>query len=359
MTDVELKASRALEAARAFLARSPASARAPSATTRARNALNVNLDATFSAATSDDARTDADAATTGRAPETPASVALELSSESADDDEATATATATRDDDDEATVEGGRRVRLEVDEDEDVDDGARGGGESDSEGVFAVAIERERAAAAATTAAATEAEDDAETGGEAAVDAETAAALRANIDALREELEESRWAREALETRVQEAEKIAAEARSKTIESALDPQNQLTNEQVAALRAEIEQVEYLKRLLARAEQMRNVARAETKQARDKHESDLEIVRKEVAVMDAEMENLRRRVKKDKAKIEAMERATIEAADEFATLYSRQENTRRLLGACIVAILALVVRLGLSGQTFMMKNMYQY
>ena len=155
------------------------------------------------------------------------------------------------------------------------------------------------------------------------------------------------------------AEKIAAEARSKTIESALDPQNQLTNEQVAALRAEIEQVEYLKRLLARAEQMRNVARAETKQARDKHESDLEIVRKEVAVMDAEMENLRRRVKKDKAKIEAMERTTIEAADEFATLYSRQENTRRLLGACIVAILALVVRLGLSGQTFMMKNMYQY
>lgn len=176
---------------------------------------------------------------------------------------------------------------------------------------------------------------------------------------MREELEESRWAREALETRVQEAEKIAAEARSKTIESALDPQNQLTNEQVAALRAEIEQVEYLKRLLARAEQMRNVARAETKQARDKHESDLEIVRKEVAVMDAEMENLRRRVKKDKAKIEAMERTTIEAADEFATLYSRQENTRRLLGACIVAILALVVRLGLSGQTFMMKNMYQY
>ena len=344
MTDVELKASRALEAARAFLARSPASARAPSATTRARNALNVNLDATFSAATSDDARTDADAATTGRAPETPASVALELSSESDDDDDAataTTTTTTTGGDDARERGEEGRRVRLEVDEDEDVDDGARDGGESDSEGVFAVAIKRER--------------DEAE----AEANAETAAALRANIDALREELEESRWAREALETRVQEAEKIAAEARSKTIESALDPQNQLTNEQVAALRAEIEQVEYLKRLLARAEQMRNVARAETKQARDKHESDLEIVRKEVAVMDAEMENLRRRVKKDKAKIEAMERTTIEAADEFATLYSRQENTRRLLGACIVAILALVVRLGLSGQTFMMKNMYQY
>ena len=352
MTDVELKASRALEAARAFLARSPASARAPSATTRARNALNVNLDATFSAATSDDARTDADAATTGRAPETPASVALELSSESDDDDDAataTTTTTTTGGDDARERGEEGRRVRLEVDEDEDVDDGARDGGESDSEGVFAVAIKRER----------DEAEAEAETGGEAEANAETAAALRANIDALREELEESRWAREALETRVQEAEKIAAEARSKTIESALDPQNQLTNEQVAALRAEIEQVEYLKRLLARAEQMRNVARAETKQARDKHESDLEIVRKEVAVMDAEMENLRRRVKKDKAKIEAMERTTIEAADEFATLYSRQENTRRLLGACIVAILALVVRLGLSGQTFMMKNMYQY
>ena len=333
----------------------------------------MNLDGAFSATTTttttgDDATGATDATTRARAPGTPASVALELSSESDDDDddgdgddEATTTRRDDDDDDEPEAVDDGRRsVRLEVDEEESADDGARDGAGSDSEGVFAVAIERARAEAEAEAKAEAEAEaEDAETGGEATTDAETAAALRANIDALREELEESRWAREALETRVQEAEKIAAEARSKTIESALDPQNQLTNEQVAALRAEIEQVEYLKRLLARAEQMRNVARAETKQARDKHESDLEIVRKEVAVMDAEMENLRRRVKKDKAKIEAMERATIEAADEFATLYSRLENTRRLLGACIVAILALVVRLGLSGQTFMMKNMYQY
>ena len=133
----------------------------------------------------------------------------------------------------------------------------------------------------------------------------------------------------------------------------------LTDEQVAALRAEIEQVEYLKRLLARAEQMRNAARAETKQARDKHERDLEIVRKEVAAMDEEMMNLRQRVKTDKTKIETMERTTIEAADEFATLYSRQENTRRLLMVCVVVIFALAVRLGLNGQTVTLKNMYQY
>jgi 2-methylcitrate dehydratase PrpD len=76
-------------------------------------------------------------------------------------------------------------------------------------------------------------------------------------------------------------------------------------------------------------------------------------------MDEEMMNLRQRVKTDKTKIETMERTTIEAADEFATLYSRQENTRRLLMVCVVVIIALAVRLGLNGQTVTLKNMYQY
>jgi len=210
---------------------------------------------------------------------------------------------------------------------------------SDSEGVFAAAIKRERADAA---------------------ESDVVAALREDVARLTEELERAKWAREALEARAVEAERVAAEAQSKTIETALDPSNQLTAEQVAALRAEIEQVEYLKRLLARAEQMRNSARQETKAAREKHEKDLEIIREEVAKMDAEMEKLRKRVKGDKAKLAAMERATVEAADEFATLFARYENTRRLFAASIVAILALVVRIFLSGESgLVMKNMYMY
>jgi len=76
-------------------------------------------------------------------------------------------------------------------------------------------------------------------------------------------------------------------------------------------------------------------------------------------MDEEMENLRRRVKNDRVKIEAMEKATIEAADEFRALYHRQELTRRLLGATFIVIFALIVQFGLAGNLGMMKNMYQY
>lgn len=276
-----------------------------------------------------------------RAPPTPGSVNLELSESEGESSAA--------EDSDGEVVESPvtfARVIDVVDEDEEAE-------RSDSEGVFAVAIEREREARETTSAMMPMASGDA-----TAKDAEISL-LKDEIERLNAELESMRWGREALETRTVEAERAVAEMRANKIEKALDPQNQLTDEQVAALRAEIEQVEYLKRLLARAEQMRNAARAETKQARDKHERDLEIVRKEVAAMDEEMMNLRQRVKTDKTKIETMERTTIEAADEFATLYSRQENTRRLLMVCVVVIIALAVRLGLNGQTVTLKNMYQY
>lgn len=276
-----------------------------------------------------------------RAPPTPGSVNLELSESEGESSAA--------EDSDGEVVESPvtfARVINVVDEDEEAE-------RSDSEGVFSVAIEREREARETTSAMMPTASGDA-----TAKDAEISS-LKEEIERLNAELESMRWGREALETRAVEAERAVAEMRANKIEKALDPQNQLTDEQVAALRAEIEQVEYLKRLLARAEQMRNAARAETKQARDKHERDLEIVRKEVAAMDEEMMNLRQRVKTDKTKIETMERTTIEAADEFATLYSRQENTRRLLMVCVVVIIALAVRLGLNGQTVTLKNMYQY
>ena len=271
-------------------------------------------------------------ATLGFAPPgTPAKVTLELSSDSSDGE-----------------VVDSPNVREGALDEGEVTSGVKkveGEEDSGAEGVFDVAIRREL--------------EDKETSSPVAAARSEVSALREEVERLRDELDGAKWSREALEARVVEAEKIAADARSKTIETALDPQNQLTPEQVAALRAEIEQVEYLKRLLARAEQMRNTARAETKKAREKHEQDLEIVRREVAAMDEEIDNLRKRVKNDKSKMEAMERATIEAADEFATLYARQENTRRLLAAAFFAVVVLVIRLFMSGGAFTLKNMYHY
>jgi len=269
------------------------------------------------------------------APGTPASVALDLSSDSSDGEVVDSPNVREREVDEGEVTSAVKTVVVEKTEEH----------ESSAEGVFDVAIRREREEKEASSPVAAALSEMSE--------------LREEVVRLREELDGARWSREALEARVVEAEKTAADARSKTLETALDPQNQLTPEQVAALRAEIEQVEYLKRLLARAEQMRNAARAETKKAREKHEQDLEIVRREVGAMDEEMNNLRKRVKNDKAKIEAMERATIEAADEFATLYARQENTRRLLAAAFLVILLLLVRLFMGGGAFVMKNMYQY
>jgi len=269
------------------------------------------------------------------APGTPASVALELSSDSSDGEVVDSPNVREREVDEGEVTSAVKTMVVEKTEED----------ESSAEGVFDVAIRRER--------------EEKEASSPVAAALSEMSALREEVVRLREELDGARWSREALEARVVEAEKTAADARSKTLETALDPQNQLTPEQVAALRAEIEQVEYLKRLLARAEQMRNAARAETKKAREKHEQDLEIVRREVGAMDEEMANLRKRVKNDKAKIEAMERATIEAADEFATLYARQENTRRLLAAAFLVVLLLLVRLFMSGGAFVMKNMYQY
>jgi len=276
-----------------------------------------------------------------KAPPTPASVVLELSESEGESSAA--------EDSDGEVVESPVTFTRVIDVVDEVEEAEH----SESEGVFAVAIEREREARETTSSMMPT-----PSGETAAKDMEISS-LKEEIERLNAELESMRWGREALETRAVEAERAVAELQANKIEKALDPQNQLTNEQVAALRAEIEQVEYLKRLLARAEQMRNAARAETKQARDKHERDLEIVRKEVAAMDEEMMNLRQRVKTDKTKIETLERTTIEAADEFATLYSRQENTRRLLMVCVVVIIALAVRLGLNGQTVTLKNMYQY
>ena len=271
-------------------------------------------------------------ATLGFAPPgTPAKVTLELSSDSSDGEVVDSPSVREGALDEGEVTSGVKTVEAEED--------------SGAEGVFDVAIRREL--------------EDKETSSPVAAARSEVSALREEVERLRDELDGAKWSREALEARVVEAEKIAADARSKTIETALDPQNQLTPEQVAALRAEIEQVEYLKRLLARAEQMRNTARAETKKAREKHEQDLEIVRREVAAMDEEIDNLRKRVKNDKSKMDAMERATIEAADEFATLYARQENTRRLLAAAFFAVVVLVIRLFMSGGAFTLKNMYHY
>lgn len=341
--DVENKAARALEAARAFLARSPAG-HGKNSTPRERETGEKTNGWRMKESAADETSSTTTAVTTtttGGTAERTRDGVVDGVPEARDESPSTRTRTETNlveafeEADDARTraapaTPASPALELSSSEDEGADD-ARGASNSD-EGAM-----RETRDA----------------------DAGVVAALRADVARLHEALESERWMRESYEARVLEAEKIAEEAKAKTIETALDPVNQLTAEQVSALRAEIEQVEYLKRLLARAEQMRNAARQETKTARDKHEKDLRIIREEVTTMESEMENLRRRVKVDKAKFEAMERATVEAADEFALLFSRQENTRRLLAGAIFVIIALATRIVMNGQGWTLPNMYMY
>lgn len=351
----EVKASRALASARAFLNRSPV--RVISDTSRERLARASDDDAPSARATTATTVETTTVETTTSETSTEirdlrasfANANARETHESARDDERGDDASA----DDDALVSLALATPTSIALDLSSDSASDGDGKDDRATARTRALEARALEASALEARALE-----------------ASALE--NERLRRELEHARWEREALEVRAFEAEANAraleANARevAKEITGASEREGTgtgtnggLTAENAAALAAELEQMNYLKRLLARAESMRNAARAETKQARAKHERDLEILRAELVTMDEEMENLRRRVKKDRAKIEAMERATIDAADEFRTLYRRQTLTQRLLVATFVAFFAVLTRLALDGRLGTMKNMYRY
>ena len=163
-------------------------------------------------------------------------------------------------------------------------------------------------------------------------------ALRVALEKLEMRLEESGWEKEALETRLAEAE--ATLARTDAVNGA----------RISQLSAEVQQNDYLRRLLKRAEETRNAARMQAKEARVRleiRERELESRRIEIDRMEAERDGLRRRILTEKRRSEAMER-TIEAQnDELEESHGRRVTMAQLAGllVCFAVILWMRIRYG--------------
>ena len=163
-------------------------------------------------------------------------------------------------------------------------------------------------------------------------------ALRVALEKLEMRLEESGWEKEALETRLAEAE--ATLARTDAVNGA----------RISQLSAEVQQNDYLRRLLKRAEEMRNAARMQAKEARVRleiRERELESRRIEIDRMEAERDGLRRRILTEKRRSDAMER-TIEAQnDELEESHGRRVTMTQLAGllVCFLVILWMRIRFG--------------
>jgi len=163
-------------------------------------------------------------------------------------------------------------------------------------------------------------------------------ALRVALEKLEMRLEEAGWEKEALETRLAEAE--ATLARTDAVNGA----------RISQLSAEVQQNDYLRRLLKRAEEMRNAARMQAKEARVRleiRERELESRRIEIDRMEAERDGLRRRILTEKRRSDAMER-TIEAQnDELEESHGRRVTMTQLAGllVCFLVILWMRIRFG--------------
>ena len=169
-------------------------------------------------------------------------------------------------------------------------------------------------------------------------DASNPRALRVALEKLEMRLEEAGWEKEALETRLAEAE--ATLARTDAVNGA----------RISQLSAEVQQNDYLRRLLKRAEEMRNAARMQAKEARVRleiRERELESRRIEIDRMEAERDGLRRRILTEKRRSDAMER-TIEAQnDELEESHGRRVTMTQLAGllVCFLVILWMRIRFG--------------
>jgi hypothetical protein len=197
------------------------------------------------------------------------------------------------------------------------------------------------AAADANVDADTEYETDAGgygTAAEAFASANTPRALLVALERAETRLEEKEWEREAMATRLAEAE--SALARVESIDGA----------RFAQLQAEAEQNGYLRRLLKRAEETRSEARARAKSARQAlvaRDAELERFRRrherDLTRADAEAKGLRRRVAAERARGGALETALAEANAELAAAHRRHLGTFQTLGVALGAIVALAMR----------------
>jgi hypothetical protein len=155
-------------------------------------------------------------------------------------------------------------------------------------------------------------------------------------------LEENEFLREALETRVAEAERAAEEA--------LARKQSATGDQLDRLREEADRNAYLRRLLKKAEQRRGEARAREREAGAKFEALQSSAHRDAAAFalrldryEAESRGARRRVGAEKARNQALERALSRANVELAEQHRRRKSASQLLGMAFAAVVVLVLR----------------
>ena len=169
---------------------------------------------------------------------------------------------------------------------------------------------------------------------------------RAEMLAMR--LEENEFLREALETRVAEAERVA--------EQALASKQSSVSDQLDRLREEVDRNAYLRRLLKKAEQRRGEARAREREAGAKFEALQSSAHRDAAAFasrldryEEESRGMRRRVSAEKARSQALERALSRANVELAEQHRRGKTKSQLLGMAVAAVVVLVLRVLAGGR----------
>ena len=161
-------------------------------------------------------------------------------------------------------------------------------------------------------------------------------------------LEENEFLREALETRVAEAERVAEEA--------LASKQSSVSDQLDRLREEVDRNAYLRRLLKKAEQRRGEARAREREAGAKFEALQSSAHRDAAAFasrldryEEESRGMRRRVSAEKARSQALERALSRANVELAEEHRRRKTASQLLGMAVAAVVVLVLRVLAGGR----------
>jgi hypothetical protein len=160
-------------------------------------------------------------------------------------------------------------------------------------------------------------------------------ALRVALEKAEMRLEEAGWEKEALETRLAEAE------------SSLARTDAVNGARISQLSAEVQQNDYLRRLLKRAEEMRNAARMQAKEARvrlDIRERELEQRRIEIDRMEAERDGLRRRILTEKRRADAMENIIEVQNAQLEESQSRRVTMTQLAGMLVCFLVVLWMRI---------------
>ena len=113
------------------------------------------------------------------------------------------------------------------------------------------------------------------------------------------------------------------------------------------LQAEVQQNTFLRRLLGRAEQMRNAARGQAKEARlrlNAREVEMSQLRTEMDRTEAESLGLRKRIGAERARGRALESSLAGANVDMAEMHRRRVTAQQLLGMVLALLVVLVMRL---------------